>query len=270
MTALDFVWAFIIISVALSVLMTVAWLIQQRTGNSGWVDTVWTFSVGLVGFVGALVPGLSSGLQPRQIIVAAFAIIWALRLGSHIAHRSTGIIDDPRYAKMIRDWGSEARVQMFWLLQKQAWVSIPLVFAMFLAAHHPGDLRVQDFVAVAVLVIAIVGEALADHQLRQFKSSKSNKGKINDRKLWSWSRHPNYFFEWFGWLAYPLLAIDVSGGYSVGWIALVAPACMYWLLVYISGIPPLEEHMLKTRGKAFRAYQQRTNAFFPAPPRVSS
>jgi steroid 5-alpha reductase family enzyme len=42
---------------------------------------------------------------------------------------------------------------------------------------------------------------------------------------------------------------------------------MYWLLVHVSGIPPLEAHMLERWRDAFRTYQARTNAFFPAPPR---
>jgi steroid 5-alpha reductase family enzyme len=38
---------------------------------------------------------------------------------------------------------------------------------------------------------------------------------------------------------------------------------MYGVLRYASGVPPLEQHMLLTRGDAFRAYQQRTPVFFP-------
>ena len=117
------------------------------------------------------------------------------------------------------------------------------------------------------MAIAVCGEGLADWQLNRFKSNPANKGGINDIGLWSWSRHPNYFFEAFGWLAYPLIAIDLTGHYPWGFLALAGPACMYWLLVYVSGIPPLEEHMLRSRGEAFRAYQRRTNAFFPGPPR---
>ena len=76
------------------------------------------------------------------------------------------------------------------------------------------------------------------------------------------------FFEWFGWLAYALFAVDFSGLYPWGFIAIAGPLCIYWLLVHVSGIPPLEEHMLERRRDAFRAYQARTNAFFPAPPRA--
>jgi steroid 5-alpha reductase family enzyme len=69
----------------------------------------------------------------------------------------------------------------------------------------------------------------------------------------------------YQWSSYPLIAIDVSGHNPYGWLALLAPACMYWVLVHVSGIPPLEEHMLRSRGEAFRAYQKRTRPFFPLP-----
>ena len=264
MTAFEFFAGLVAVSIALSLAMTAAFFAWKATRNSGWIDTTWTFGLGATGLLAALPDGGS--WQPRQLIVAIAAILWSMRLGSHIAFRTAGIKDDPRYAKLVRGWGRDATRQMFWLCQKQALVSIPMAFGMFLAARNPLPLRAQDWLAIAVLVVALGGEALADHQLHNFKAGKRNKGKINDAGLWSWSRHPNYFFEWSGWLAYPLLAIDLTGAYPFGYAALAAPACMYWLLVYVSGIPPLEEHMLKTRGKAFRAYQRRTNAFFPAPP----
>jgi steroid 5-alpha reductase family enzyme len=49
----------------------------------------------------------------------------------------------------------------------------------------------------------------------------------------------------------------------LGWAALLAPAFMYWLLAHVSGVPPLERHMLAKHGAAYAAYQQRTPAFFP-------
>jgi len=270
MTAVQFVVALATIAFSLCVIMTGAWTVQQRTGNSGWVDTIWTFGLGTTGLSAALVPLDGAGLSLRQSVTAAFIVCWSLRLGLHIAQRSKGITDDPRYAEMARGWGGEASRRMFWLLQKQAWVTIPLALAIFLAAHNPApDLRVQDIAAVLVLTVALGGEALADRELRQFAERPDNKGKVCDVGLWSWSRHPNYFFEWLGWLGYPLLAIDVTGGYGFGYLALLAPACMYWLLVYVSGIPPLEEHMLRTRGEAFRAYRRRTRAFFPLPPKAT-
>jgi steroid 5-alpha reductase family enzyme len=271
MTALVFLTLIVAASVSLSAIMTGAWLAWRSTRNSGWIDTTWTFGLGAVGCAGAFTPSLlTGGVTTRQLLVAVLVAVWSLRLGLHIARRTIGITDDLRYGKMIAEWGADASRQMFLLAQKQALVSIPLALAMVLAAWNPWPgLRLQDALGVAVLIAAIAGEGLSDAQLRRFRADPANRNRICDAGLWGWSRHPNYFFEWFGWLAYPLLAIDLSGQYPWGRAALVGPACMYWLLVHVSGIPPLEAHMLERRRDEFRAYQARTNAFFPAPPRTT-
>jgi steroid 5-alpha reductase family enzyme len=262
------VWFFLsalaAMAVALSILMAGAWLVQQRTGNSGWVDTVWTFSLGFVGAAGALWPMAGGPVAPRQWLIAALVVIWSLRLGSHIAIRTAGITDDPRYAAFAKEWGLDSPRRMFLFLQNQAFGSIPLVFSIFVAAHVPvAELRLQDYLGALILLTGIAGEALADAQLKAFRTDPSNKGKVCDVGLWAWSRHPNYFFEWFGWLAYPVIAI--SADYGWGWFALLGPAFMYWFLVHVTGIPPLEDQMLRSRGDAYRAYQLRTSKFFPRP-----
>jgi len=266
MTGTELIIAVVVMSLSLSAVMGVAWLVQQHTGNSGWVDTIWTFGLAAVGAVAALTP-LSAGTPAsRQVLVAIFLGVWAARLGAHIAHRTMHITDDPRYAALIRGWGPDARRHMFFLLQKQAIVSIPLATSAYLAAHNSDpEWRVQDWLAVVVMLTALLGEAIADGQLRRFRRDPANRGKVCDVGLWRYSRHPNYFFEWLGWIAYPLLAIDLNGGFGWGFLALCGPLCMYWLLAHVSGIPPLERHMLASRGNAYRAYQQRTSAFFPAP-----
>src|SRR3954449_7365601 len=91
--------AVLVIGLALSALMSIAWVVQQRSGNSGWVDTIWTFSVGLVGAAGAIWPVVGTAPHARQWLVAVLVVVWSLRLGSHVALRSRGIADDPRYAE---------------------------------------------------------------------------------------------------------------------------------------------------------------------------
>ena len=86
------------IAISLSILMAIAWMVQQRTGNSGWVDTIWTFSVGAVGAGSALWPSAGAAPNARQWLVAALVAVWSLRLGMHIAVRTAVISDDPRYA----------------------------------------------------------------------------------------------------------------------------------------------------------------------------
>ncbi|MGH6641881.1 MAG: DUF1295 domain-containing protein [Bradyrhizobium sp.] len=253
------------IAVALAFLMAGAWVVQQRTGNSGWVDTIWTFSLGLVGAGSALWPVAGAAPNPRQWLVAALVAFWSLRLGVHIAIRTAGITDDPRYAAFAKEWGVDSPRRMFIFLQNQGLGSIPLVFAIFVAARFPQDaLRLQDYLGALILLAGIAGEALADAQLKQFRENPANKGRVCDVGLWRWSRHPNYFFEWFGWLAYPVIALSM--GYIWGSAALLAPVFMYWILVYVTGIPPLEAQMLRSRGDRYRDYQSRTSQFFPLPP----
>ena len=259
--------ALVAIALSLSILMTFAWVVQQRTGNSGWVDTIWTFAVGLVGAGGALWPIGGAAPNARQWLVAALVVIWSLRLGMHIAIRTAGIADDPRYAAFAKEWGVDSARRMFWFLQNQAFGSIPLVFAIFVAARFPEEaLCWQDYLGAAILFGGIAGEALADAQLKRFRSKVANKGRVCDIGLWRWSRHPNYFFDWFGWLAYPVIGLSLS--YPWGLASLLAPVFMYWILVYVTGIPPLEAQMLRSRGENYRAYQLRTSKFFPLPPQA--
>ncbi len=262
------IWTLLLCAaLALAAIMTFAWTVAIRTGKSGWVDACWTFAVGIVGVAAALLPVDGWQSDPlRPGLVAILAALWSVRLGSHIVVRTLKGGDDPRYAQLRKEWGESYPRRLLQFLQIQAAFALPLVVAIAVAARNPAPgLRLADWLGIAILVVAIVGEGIADRQLKAFAATPENKGKVCDVGLWSWSRHPNYFFEWLGWLAYPVIAVDLSGGYLWGWAALVAPAVMYWLLVHVSGIPPLEEHMLRTRGDRFRAYQARVNAFWPWP-----
>jgi steroid 5-alpha reductase family enzyme len=250
---------------ALSVIMAGTWLIARVPGRSGWIDAIWSLAVGLVGAAAALIP-LRGGLMPRQVLVAGMVALWALRLGGHIALRTAGHGDDPRYTELRREWGDRFAMRLFLFLQIQAFAAWLLVICMMLAAHRPAPFPVwSDGAGATLLIIAVAGEGLADAQLRAFRKLPANKGRICDSGLWGLSRHPNYFFEWLGWSAYALIAIGPDGLWWPGRIALSGPVFMYWLLVHVSGIPPLEAHMLRSRGEAYRRFQKRVSAFWPIP-----
>jgi steroid 5-alpha reductase family enzyme len=261
--------ALVAAALVLALIMAGAWLAQQRTGRSGWVDTIWTFAVGLVGAALALAPvGTWPSLPGRRILVAVLALAWSIRLGLHIMERTRKGGDDPRYRALADEWGAAAPRRMFWFLQLQAACAFLLVLSIFAAAQNPIPFPdIGDILGAAIFIVAIVGETVADRQLRRFAADPRSKGRVCDVGLWSVSRHPNYFFEWLGWIAYPLIAIGLPPGNALGMIAFVGPIFMYWLLVYVSGVPPLEAHMERSRGEAFRAYQRRVNVFFPGPSR---
>ena len=258
----------IVVAIALAMVMSAAWLVQRMTGNTGWVDVFWTFGTGAAGVAFALWPLDNTGINARQEAVAVLVAVWALRLGSHIAIRASAGRDDSRYADLRTQWGAAFELKLFGFLMIQALVAWALALSMLLAARNPvPGFRLQDWLAAAVLVGSIVGEALADRQLRRFMAKPANKGRICDTGLWSWSRHPNYFFEWLGWVAYPLFAISTTWWW--GWLALSGAGVMFWTLRYASGVPPLEAHMQRRHPEAFGRYKARVNIFFPAPPRLS-
>jgi steroid 5-alpha reductase family enzyme len=260
--------AFLIACVFLSAVMSAAWIVQHKTGNAGWSDAFWSLGLGMAGTALALVPVTGTDYPTiRQLVVASLVAIWGLRLGSHIARRSLKGPEDSRYAQFRKEWGRDFQRRLFIFLQIQAVAGAFLALSMLVAAQNPAPgFRLQDWLAIAVLAAAVIGEAIADRQLRAFAHDTKNRGKVCDTGLWAWSRHPNYFFEWIGWFAYALFAIDLSSSYLWGWLALTGPAFMYWLLVHVSGIPPLEAHMLRSRKKAFTDYQKRVPAFFPRRP----
>lgn len=263
MTLASFGAALLFCAVVMSIVMLIATAIERRTGHSGWIDVVWTFGLGTTGLAGALLP-FGEGPLSRRLGVAALIACWAARLGLHIAGRTRGIGDDPRYAKMRRDWGPDAPRKLAGLLQIQALASVPLALGVVLAAHRPAPFgQLQDWIGLAIFAAGIIGGGVADAQLRAF--SRSGTKGVCDRGLWAYSRHPNYFFECVLWSAYAVIASGL--GYPWGWLAWLAPACITLLLVRISGIPPLEEHMLAKHGDAYRAYQRRTSALIPLPPK---
>jgi len=257
---------FATVAILLSAVMWAAWAIRMRTGQSGWIDAFWSFATGIGAVLLALSP-FGEPPTPRQWLCAALVGFWSVRLGSHIARRAaTSTRDDPRYAWLAKQWGDIFPRRLFLFLQIQALCAFGLAASVWAAAHNPAPgLGAKDAIGVAMLAFAVIGEGIADAQIRRFAADPANHGKVCDAGLWGWSRHPNYFFEWFGWLGY--LVIAIAPGWAPGWIAAIGPLLMYGLLVHASGIPPLEQHMLRSRGDAFRAYQARVSAFFPLPPR---
>jgi steroid 5-alpha reductase family enzyme len=246
--------------------MTAAWLMRMRGAASGWIDVIWSAAVGIAGLSVLLLA--DTGDAGRRWLIAGLLGLWSTRLVAHIAARTIGSSDDPRYAALAREWGDTFPFRLFMFLQAQALAGLMLAAAIYLAAANPKPFPgALDIVGALVIVAAILGEALADAQLQRFRRMRRPGQTVCDTGLWGWSRHPNYFFEWLGWVGFALLAVDPAGGYPLGFLAFTAPLLMYGLLVHVSGIPPLEAHMLASRGEAFRRYQQRVSAFFPVPPR---
>ncbi len=255
---------FAVVVTGMTAFMVTAWLVQRRLGNAGWIDVFWTFGSGGACVAVSLWP--SGTADPaRQAMVAALAGLWSLRLGTYIAWRVVGSDEDLRYTDLRRQWGEAFQTRILRFVLWQPPVTAVLTLSVLAAAHAPGPLGLRDMAGLAVLALAILGEAIADRQMSRYKRRK-DRPPVLEGGLWGLSRHPNYFFEWLAWLAYPIIAFTPFSPF--GWATLAAPAIMYLVLRYGSGLPMLEASMARRKGQAFRDYQARVNAFFPAWPRA--
>jgi steroid 5-alpha reductase family enzyme len=259
------------VCLGLCLAMAGGWAIARRTGDGGWADVVWSFATGAAGVAYALVPAPGYTPGSRGGLVAILVAGWSLRLGFHLWRRTANAThEDARYAEFRREWGPAFQPRMFVFLQIQALASALLTLAMLAAARNPAPFPAwSDIAGMALLAAAVVGEGAADAQLAHYRGDPSHKGGVCDVGLWAWSRHPNYFFEWLGWLAYAVIAIGPTGMRPLSWIALVGPAFMFVLLRFVSGVPPTEAAMARSRGERFADYQARVSAFFPLPPRAA-
>ena len=244
---------------AVTLAMALAWAVQRVTGNAGWVDVVWTFSSGIAL---ALVALAAPGVPWRHILLAILLVVWAVRLGGHVAWRVVTSPEDTRYAMMRAAAGKRFQAQMLGLVAGQGPVTGLLAISVYLAAAQPAQhLRLADIAGLALLLLAFAGEAMADQQLRAWRARPENHGGICEDGLWAFCRHPNYLFEAIVWLAYPVMALVPA--HPITWLSAIAPVLMFLILRYLTGVPPLEAAMLARRGDAYRAYQARTNAMWP-------
>ena len=245
--------------VATLILATLTWLVSLLKRDVSIVDSVWSLML-----LGAAL-AYSSGVEPytsRSSLVLTLVLLWALRLTVHVTWRNWGEQEDHRY-RAIRDkyephfWLKSLGI-IFWFQAVLAWIiSMPLWAALAL----PIALNMVDILAVTFWIIGMVFETVGDWQLARFKADPANSGKVMDRGLWRYTRHPNYFGECIIWWGLYLFAVPVGA-----WWTIIAPLLLTYMLLKFSGVALLEENIVNRR-PAYREYIARTNAFIPGLPK---
>jgi len=241
--------------------MAVLWVVQVRVRDASHVDVAWAALIACAAILYAL---LADGDVGHRVLAAALGSIWGFRLAGYLyVNRIRGKEEDGRYRALRAKWGSSANAKFFVFFQAQAlfvvFFSLPFAFI----ALDPGS----GFGAVAWLGIALwavgnAGTIVSDLQLARWRAKPANDGKTARDGLWSWSRHPNYFFEWVSWCGNALVASTAPWG----WIAWAVPAGLLFLLFRVTGIPVTEAQALRSRPD-YAEYQRTTSAFVPLPPR---
>ena len=241
--------------------MAVLWLVQLRSRDASTVDVAWAFGTGAVALV--LVTIASDGAVARRWLAAAMVGAWSVRLGTHLWQRiRRSANEDGRYRRLRSALGGLAGPGMFVFFQVQAAWAVMFALPVWAASEATRALDWLDALGVAVWLAGALGEAVADRQLDRFRADPAQAATVCDRGLWGWSRHPNYFFEWLQWWGFVAL-----GAGSPYWaFTLAGVALMYLFVTRVTGIPYTEQQALRSRGDAYRRYQERVPAFFPRPP----
>jgi steroid 5-alpha reductase family enzyme len=250
------------VSVALFVL---CWVVALRVGRFNVVDVVWGLSFVAIA-VTSLVWSAGHGADEwRRILTFVLVAVWGGRLSVYIGARSRGRGEDPRYDAMLGD-GSNRAVRalgiVFVLQAVVAWfISLPVQAAMYIRSGW----SFLAFVGVAVWLIGLFFETVGDAQLNVFRNDPANKGKVMDRGLWRYTRHPNYFGDATVWAGLYLIAAE----HWIGALTVASPVLMAWFLSFKTGKPLLEKQMAQTK-PGYADYIERTSGFFPLPPRTST
>jgi steroid 5-alpha reductase family enzyme len=240
--------------------MLLLWAASLRLRDASIVDVYWGPGFGVVAWAAVGVAGSS----PRGLLLAALATAWGLRLGAHIARRRRGHGEDHRYAAMRAAHGARfPLVSLFTVFLLQAallWlVSLPLQAGAALGRSTP--LGPIDAAGALLFAVGLAFEATADAQLARFLRDPSSRGRVMDRGLWRYSRHPNYFGDFLVWWGLGAMALSAGAAW-----ALVGPLAMSVLLLKVSGVTLLERNIGERR-PGYAAYAARTSAFLPLPPR---
>jgi steroid 5-alpha reductase family enzyme len=238
----------------------VLWLISLKTRDVSIIDIFWAPGIAAVVDIAAL---LSDASGPRASAALFLVNLWAVRLAAHIFARHDG--EDHRYAAMRHKFGARwwwwSLVQVFLLQAILMWfIAAPLV-AVMLSSRAP--MGVLDYLGVGIAAAGFLFEALADVQLARFRLDPRNKGKVMDRGLWRWSRHPNYFGESVMWWGFFLLGFSAAGA----WWLILSPLVVTLLLLQVSGVTLMEDK-IEDRRPAYADYKRRVSAFVPWPPKL--
>lgn len=258
MVITPFLWMCLTSLVLLFGWMVILYVIATLQSNMGIVDVGWGIGFVLVALVTLF---LGDGDLSRRLLLFFVVALWGLRLSFHLGMRYLrSENEDLRYATLRASWIHCRESKIFLMFLGQGFLILLISLPFYsIAEHLPSSLSLLELIGITVCLLSVALEALADEQLRRFKKHSKNSSSICKEGLWARSRHPNYFFEWTFWIGIALFAMQAP----FGLLGLLSVSIMFYLLVFVSGISMTEKALAKTKGEAYKEYQQQVPGFFP-------
>ncbi len=244
--------------------MTLFYLLSMAKKDASIVDIAW--GLGFV-FIDILFLAKHEAVTVPIALISIYIMYWGIRLAIHLGFSRRGKPEDWRYVQWRKDWG-----ETFWwrsLLQifvLRGLLTVVIISPLLVARHPDNSGTLDENVVLTALGSALwwtgfLFEAIGDWQLTKFRSVKKNKAKVMKTGLWRYTRHPNYFGEVTMWWGLWLIVLPLSGG----WLAIISPITITYLLLKVSGITMLEKKYDKN--KSYQDYKKKTSAFWPMPPK---
>jgi len=247
---------------AILAFISLGWVISMRLNDVSIVDSMWSLMFLLIAVVYAL---SVESVGDRGWLALTLVGVWAIRLSGYITWRNWGDGEDSRYQEIReRNEPNFAFKSLYLIFGFQGLLALVISLPLVVAIQSDAPLGWLDYAGVALWLIGMVFEAGGDWQLARFKADPDNKGKVLDSGLWALTRHPNYFGDFCVWWGLFLIALSAGG-----WWTAIAPLLMSFMLLKVSGVALLEKDISKRRPKYAR-YVEKTNAFFPGPPKKIS
>lgn len=239
-------------------LMLAAWILSLLKKDASIVDVFWGLGFVLIAITCYFI---TAGYPGRKLLITVLTTVWGVRLAAYIFWRNRGKGEDFRYRAMRARHGNRFPIvslySVFALQGILMWIiSFPLQAAE--SSKEPSRLTWLDWFGVTIWFAGFFFESVGDFQLARFKADPENKGKVMDRGLWRYTRHPNYFGDALLWWGFFLIAAATPSG----WWTVIGPAIMTGLLMKVSGVALLEKSLVKTKPE-YTDYVRRTSAFVP-------
>jgi steroid 5-alpha reductase family enzyme len=238
--------------------MSALFVVGKRMRRYDLVDVGW----GLVFIIITITALIISGdITPVGVLLLGMVMTWGLRLSSHIYRRlRTTDSEDRRYVELRKKWrgGNENVAIFFRIYVVQAVLATIICLPVVLIAGV--EISPALFFVVTGFIVWALGlttEVIADRQLQRFIHNPQNKGQLMTGGLWRYSRHPNYFGELLLWWGVGIIALGVP----FGWVGLIGPATISYLIIFVSGVPPTEKAFAGRPG--WDEYKQRTSVLLP-------
>lgn len=255
--AKEMVGIFTINALLILAYMSLWFLVAKSRKRLDAIDIAWG-----LGFVVVAWATLAQSPSFHSVLIANLVTLWGVRLAYHIQSRHKRTKEDRRYKEISGKWKGNFWLRAYtsvFLLQGVLVliVGLPIMIAANTTIEGLGWL---SYVGVIIWSTGFVIEAVADRELSDFLGQK-DRPKIMQTGLWKYSRHPNYFGELVQWWAIGIIALQVN----YGWIGFLGPLTLSVLIIFVSGIPPIER--AKKDDKDYQKYKQQTSPLIPLPNR---